>query len=139
MPSITLSILALATALGSPASIASTQQPMPQAQTVKEYVESYYADEPVLADIAACESHMRQFDKDGNVLKNPNSSAVGIMQIMSSIHSAKADKLGIDITTIQGNLAYARYLYEEQGTTPWNASKSCWGQSKTSKDLAINK
>lgn len=131
--------LALATALGGNSAQLAPLQPMPQAQTVKEYVQKYFADEPILADIAACESHMRQFDKDGKVLKNPTSTAVGIMQIMSSIHSDKADKLGIDISTIQGNLAYAHYLYGEQGTTPWNSSKSCWGKSKAAQELALNK
>jgi hypothetical protein len=94
--------------------------PMPQVQTVEDYVRKYYADEPVLADIAQCESQMRQFDRDGNVLRNPTSSAIGLMQIMSSIHYKTADELGLDIYTIQGNLAYARYLYEKEGTVPWN-------------------
>jgi hypothetical protein len=95
-----------------------------------------------LADIAQCESQMRQFDKNGNILKNPTSSAIGIMQIMSSIHDPIADKLGIDIYTIQGNLAYARYLYGKSGTTPWDSSKPCWGKAKNkdaSTVVAINK
>jgi len=113
---------------------------MPQSQTVEEYVRAYFADEPVLADIAKCESRFRQFDKDGNILKNPNSTAIGIMQVMSSIHSDRADDLGIDIKTIQGNLAYARFLYDEKGTAPWNASKACWGKSKniTAPVVAVN-
>jgi hypothetical protein len=101
---------------------------MPEVQTVEEYVRDYYVDVPVLADIASCESHFRQFDNNGNVVKNPDSTAIGIMQIMSSIHSEYADKLGIDIRTVQGNLAYARYLYDEKGTVPWNASKACWSK-----------
>jgi soluble lytic murein transglycosylase-like protein len=115
--------------------------PMPVVQTVEEYVREYYDDVPVLAEIASCESQFRQFDNNGNVIKNANSSAVGIMQIMSSIHDPVADKLGLDIYTIQGNLAYARYLYEESGTAPWNASKSCWGKSKNkiASSVAINK
>ncbi len=115
--------------------------PMPEVQTVEEYVREYYADTPVLAEIAKCESRMRQFDNDGNILKNPNSTAVGIMQIMSSIHDPFADKLGIDIYTVQGNLAYAKFLYEEKGTAPWNASKACWGK-KAPKDaqlVAVNR
>ncbi|MBX4192113.1 lytic transglycosylase domain-containing protein [Candidatus Parcubacteria bacterium] len=109
---------------------------MPQAQTVKEYVEEYFADEPVMVSIAECESHFKQFDKDGNVLKNSKgSSAVGMFQIMSSVHDDTADKLGLDINSIQGNAAYARYLYEKHGTTPWKASKACWG--KKTEHLAV--
>jgi len=140
--SFSLSIaLALATALGgSSAQVTAMQQPMPQSQSVQEYVETYFADEPVMIEIASCESHFTQFGKDGQVVKNPNSSAVGVFQIMSSIHSTFADhKLGLDIYTIQGNLAYAKYLYDQSGTAPWNASKSCWGKTKAAQTLALNK
>ncbi len=100
-----------------PAQLPPLPAPMPQVQTVKEYVEQYFADEPILAAIASCESQYRQFDKNGDVLKNSaGSSAVGLFQIMSSIHSSFADdKLGLDINTLQGNAAYARYLYDKQG------------------------
>lgn len=131
--------LALSAAFGVNQSAAvALQAPMPQVQTVDEYVREYFKDVPVLAEIAKCESQMRQFDKNGNVIKNPNSSAIGIMQIMSSIHSDPADKLGIDIYTVEGNLAYARYLYDEKGTQPWNASKACWGK-KQNASVAVNK
>jgi len=36
-------------------------------------------------------------------------------------------------TDIHGNMAYARHLYETQGTRPWNASAPCWAQT-----LAMN-
>ena len=103
---------------------------MPQAQTVEEYVHKYFADVPVMTKIARCESQFRQYGKDGQVLKNPKSSAIGVFQIMSSIHREDADsKLGLDITTLEGNAVYARHLYEQKGTQPWNASKACWGKS----------
>lgn len=103
---------------------------MPQAQTVKEYVQEYFDDLPVMVSIAECESHFTQFDKNGNVLKNSQgSSAVGIFQIMTSVHDETADKLGLDINTIQGNSAYARFLYNKLGTGPWNSSKACWGKA----------
>jgi hypothetical protein len=132
-------VLAFTAAFGiNQAQVITISAPMPEAQTVEQYVRSYFADVPVLADIAQCESQMHQFDKNGNVIRNPGSSAVGIMQIMSSIHDPVADKLGLDIYTIQGNLAYARYLYDHKGTLPWDASKSCWGKSKNNKDaLAV--
>ena len=107
-----------------------------QSQTVEEYIRDYFADEPIMAEIASCESHFKQFDQRGAVVKNANSSAVGVFQIMSSIHATFADeKLGLDIYSLQGNAAYARYIYERQGTAPWNASKSCWSKSQTYKDM----
>ncbi len=110
------------------ASLSNAPAVMPQAQTVKEYVEIYFADAPVMVDIARCESQFRQFDKKGNVLKNPKSSAVGIFQVMSSIHVEDAKDKGMDIYSIEGNLEFARHLYEEKGTKPWNASKACWSR-----------
>ncbi|HEV8666825.1 MAG TPA: hypothetical protein VN665_03190 [Candidatus Paceibacterota bacterium] len=107
-------------------------QPMPQAQSVQEYVKEYFADEPVMYAIAGCESNYRQYDADGSILRNPGSSALGIFQIMQSAHDKSAASLGIDIYTMQGNAAYAQYLYSQDGTAPWNSSKACW-----SKTLAI--
>ncbi len=106
-------VLAISAAFNvTPAQMPPLAAPMPQVQTVEQYVRVYFADEPILAEIASCESQFRQFDKDGNVLKNSSgSSAIGLMQIMTSVHSDTADKLGLDPTTIQGNPAYAQYLY----------------------------
>ena len=130
--------LALAAVLSASSGSTVVTQPVPQAQTVQQYVETYFADEPVMIEIARCESQFTQTKKDGSIVTNPKSSAIGIFQIMSSIHSSFADKkLGIDIYTIQGNAAYAQYLYDKQGTVPWNASKSCWG--KTDAALALAK
>lgn len=112
---------------------ASTTQSVtiPASQSVEEYVREYFKDEPVMIDIARCESRFRQFDSAGKVLKNPNSSAMGAFQIMASIHAGSANKnLGLNIYTLQGNAAYARYLYDNYGTSPWNASKACWGKSQ---------
>ena len=130
--------LAISAVLSQPSAAALAQQ-MPQAQSVQEYVANYFADEPIMIAIAGCESQFRQYDKDGSVLKNPGSSAVGLFQIMSSIHDPIADKLGIDIYTLQGNAAYARYVYEQKGTKPWNASKACWSKAQAYKDMQATK
>lgn len=91
-------------------------------------VRSYFQDTPVLIAIAKCESGYQQF-KDGRVNKNPHSSAIGVMQIMSSLHDRVARRLGFDIHTTKGNLAYAKWLYRKHGTSPWNASRHCWKHS----------
>jgi hypothetical protein len=127
--------LALSSVLGTSANAQALAQPMPQAQTVEQYVREYFDDEPVMIEIARCESQFRQFDKDGKILKNPNSSAVGVFQIMSSIHADNG--LGLQIDTLQGNAAYAKYLYDKQGTAPWNDSKACWGKTQSAKVLAL--
>jgi len=80
-----------------------------------------------LAEIARCESQFRQTDKGGNVLRGVvDKSDVGIMQVNEYYHGQKATDLGFDLTTVNGNLAYAKYLYSKEGTTPWNASAKCW-------------
>lgn len=127
--------LALNAIIGvTPMSAASLNQTMPQAQTIKEYVQTYFADEPIMVAIAECESHFRQYGKDGSVFRNVlNANGtydIGIMQI-NSIWVDKAAKLGLDLSTIQGNLAFGRYLYDAQGSTPWNSSKPCWGNQVT--------
>lgn len=98
------------------------------AQTVEEYVQDYFSDIPVMVAIAGCESHFRHVDTHGNIIRGEvNPDDVGVMQINEHYHGAKAKSKGIDLYTLQGNLAYARLLYEDKGTAPWNASKGCWG------------
>ena len=112
----------------------------PQAQTVREYVAEYFADVPIMVAIARCESTFRQFDKDGTTHRGRvNDLDLGVMQVNEYYHGDTAEKLGIDLHTLEGNVAYARYLYEKEGTTPWNSSKPCWGKSKAAQDLALSK
>lgn len=106
---------------------ARTQSSVKNIDTVENTVRAYYADVPILIAIAACESNFRQHNSNGKPLYNAGgSSAIGVMQIMSSVHRKSANQLGLDITTTEGNLMYARHLYEEEGTRPWNASRHCW-------------
>jgi hypothetical protein len=53
---------------------------------------------------------------------------VGVMQINEYYHGKAAQKLGIDLHTLDGNLEYAKYLYDTQGTNPWSASAPCWNR-----------
>jgi hypothetical protein len=80
-----------------------------------------------MIDIAFCESRFRQFNKSGDVLRGEvNSDDVGVVQINTYYHQKDALALGFDIMTLEGNMAYGKYLYEKQGTRPWNSSKPCW-------------
>ena len=98
-----------------------------QLNTTKEIVEEYFSDAPVMIEVAYCESRLRQFNEYGDPLRGRvNSADVGVMQINEKYHAATAVKLGHDLYTLEGNLAYARYLYETQGTKPWVHSSKCW-------------
>ncbi len=123
--------LALSAVLNGSTAVAATGITlMPTAQTVQEYVDTYFADIPILVKIAECESHFKQYDNAGSAHRGVvNNQDVGVMQINEHYHLDSAKKLGFDIYTLQGNVAYARYLYESQGTQPWSSSKPCWGQS----------
>jgi hypothetical protein len=130
--------LALSAVVTPVSGTATAPAPMPTAQSVHQYVETYFANEPVMISIAECESNFRQFDKDGQVLKNSEgSSAVGVFQILSSVHDSTAGTMGLDIDTLEGNVAYAQHLYQEKGTEPWKSSESCWSKPQSSGNLAL--
>lgn len=77
--------------------------------------------------IAWCESRFRQYDKNGNLHRGKvNPKDIGVMQINTYYHQKAADRMKLDLTTIEGNMAYAKRLYESEGTTPWNSSSACW-------------
>ena len=100
------------------------------APTVEEVVKDYFKDIPVLAKVAQCESEFRQFDKNGDVLRGKvNQFDVGVMQINELYHLDRSKKKDMDIYTLQGNLEYARALYNDSGTAPWDSSKPCWGSA----------
>jgi hypothetical protein len=113
-----------------PKSQISIQADIPQKlgdDEVEALVRSYFEDIPVMVGIARCESTFTHTLKDGSVIKGKVDSAdTGVMQINLRYHEKRAISLGYDLHDIQGNLAYARLLYEERGTQPWNASASCW-------------
>lgn len=122
--------LALSAALSTPATPEPAAVPA-QAQTVQEYVADYFADAPIMIAIAKCESHFRQYDRSGAVYRGVvNNKDVGVMQVNEYYHAEAAKKLNLDLWTLEGNTAYARYLYEKEGTTPWLSSSACWSKSK---------
>jgi hypothetical protein len=107
--------------------------------STEEYVKEYFKDIPIMIQIARCESTFRQLDSNGEVHRGRvNSQDVGVMQINEYYHLDTSTEKDYDIYTIEGNTAYARDLYEREGTTPWNSSKPCWGKYEN-KNLAINK
>lgn len=93
-------------------------------------VREYFKDIPVMIQVARCESTFRHSLSDGSVLKGRVDPAdTGVMQINKRYHEKRAITLGLNLENIYDNLAYARFLYEKQGTQPWNASAPCWSQT----------
>jgi hypothetical protein len=98
---------------------------------VEARVTEYFSDIPVMIAIASCESEFRQYEPDGRLLVNPNprSTASGVYQILYKQHAKVwAKNPQTNITTLEGNMAFARQMYEESGTSPWNSSKGCWSK-----------
>lgn len=93
---------------------------------VEELVREVFADAPIMVKIFECESGMRQFKNEDQVLISPTRD-VGVSQINLKVHAQTARELGFDIYTTEGNLAYARYLYDMRGTRDWYMSRRCWG------------
>ena len=90
-------------------------------------VREYFKDIPVMIQIARCESHFRHTLADGSVLQGRVDSAdTGVMQINKRYHLKTANNHCLDITELEDNMAYARHLYEKQGTQHWSASAPCW-------------
>jgi len=103
--------------------------PITDPKNVKRFVSDYFADTPILATIAGCESHNRQYDSNGNVLRGEkNHFDVGVMQINELYHDDDAAALGYNIHTIDGNVAFAKHLYEKYGAKPWISSSACWAK-----------
>ena len=100
----------------------------------EKIVRSYFRDLPIMVQIARCESTFTHTLADGSVLRGRVDSAdTGVMQINRRFHEKTAAAMNLDLDDIYHNMAYARYLYETQGTQPWSASAPCWGQT-----LAMN-
>ncbi len=96
-------------------------------------------DAPIMIDIARCESKHRQYTDAGNPLYGGyQGRMVGIFQVYSDIHLSYAASLGMDVESVEGNIDYARHLYDREGTRPWLSSMSCWGKEVTAGAQAIS-
>ena len=93
-------------------------------------VREYFADLPIMIEVARCESHFRHQLSDGSILHGKVDPAdTGVMQINKRYHEKSATAMNLDLDNLYDNMAYARYLYETQGTRPWSASMPCWGNT----------
>lgn len=97
--------------------------------TIEKRVREYFSDIPDMIEIARCESKFRQYTDSGNILRS--NGMIGVFQFYEAIHSKAAKDLGFDLETIDGNIGYAKHIYDSEGTTPWNGSSHCWKTSST--------
>lgn len=96
-------------------------------------VREYFKDIPVMVQVARCESTFRHKLADGTVLRGyVDNRDTGVMQINTYYHGDTAANMNLDLEDIYDNMAYARHLYEKQGTQPWSASRPCWGRTLAS-------
>ena len=95
-------------------------------EEVEQQVREYFHDIPVMIEIARCESRYRQYEENGSVLLGDITRDLGVMQINEYYHLDAAAHLGLDLHDLEDNMAYARYLYNREGTKPWNSSSKCW-------------
>lgn len=92
--------------------------------TIEEIIEERLG--PEMIDVAYCESGLMHI-KNGEVVVSPTND-IGLFQINVAAHGERAEELGIDIYSLEGNLAYAERLYEKSGTRDWYASEHCWSK-----------
>jgi len=115
---------------------------------IEALVREAFADAPVMIAVAKCESRYRQFASEGIPLRGGSGKGyIGIFQIGERLHAAAAAKAGHDIYTIEGNIGYARRLYEKSGSVPWRecvpagaeaaASASAPGESALTANLGF--
>ena len=109
---------------------ASVEAMIARGEDEEAIVREYFKDIPIMIQVARCESTFRHNLSDGTVLKGRvDNDDTGVMQINKRYHADRAVELGLDVYDIYDNMEYARYLYEKQGTQPWNASRPCWGRT----------
>lgn len=105
--------------------------PVPVEITIPQFIEEMAEESgvnPKLARrIAFCESTFRQFTAGGLIIRGKRNPAdVGLFQINEQYHLTKSRELGFDIYTLEGNLSYALWLLQNEGTKHWRWSQSCW-------------
>jgi hypothetical protein len=103
---------------------------------VEAAVRTAFADAPEMIAVAKCESGFRQFSAEGVVLRGgAGKGYLGIFQIGERLHSAPAAAIGFDLFTIEGNIGYARHLYNVSGSVPW---RECVPKSAAQASVAMS-
>jgi hypothetical protein len=113
-----VSIVCFSVFSGQPA-FAQLQMPTVTNAGVEAQVRALFNDTPDMVVIAQCESGFRQYGNDGQPLRGGGGNYIGVFQFSESGHAATARALGFDIYEASGNIGYAKFVYDKQGTRPW--------------------
>lgn len=84
---------------------------------LKTLITEAFPDEPIMLRIAECESGVRHFLANGEVIRSHTSDS-GLYQV-NDIWLPEAKRLGLDINTVEGNIAMAKHIKEVQGLSAW--------------------
>lgn len=100
------------------------------ADAIARAVTTFFPGAPQMVAIAKCESGLRQYDESGATLRGGyGGGMIGLFQLNETYHREQARSLGYDIDTLMGNILYARWLWQQEGTTPWDPSAHCWASA----------
>ncbi len=88
---------------------------------LKSMITEAFPDEPIMLAIAQCESGIRQYNGSGEVIRSHTADS-GLFQI-NDVWLTKAQELGYDINTVEGNIAMAQHIKEVQGLRAWSCYK----------------
>ncbi|NBD73812.1 hypothetical protein GVX82_02100 [Patescibacteria group bacterium] len=106
---------------------------------VERVVAHFFPEEPTMVEVARCESGLRQHTASGAVLRGGlGGQMVGVFQLYDRYHQDAGMRMGYDIETLLGNIAYARHLFRQEGLTPWRASEHCWGSEVRPQDRDVD-
>jgi hypothetical protein len=102
-------------------------------EAITAIIQRYFPENhQILTKIAFCESSFNVNAVNKNI-KNGEvwSRDWGLFQINDHYHLDNANKMGLNILSAEGNVKYARYLYDsvaENKLRFWEASRPCWGR-----------
>lgn len=83
----------------------------------------------IMQKIAQCESGNQHFEHGQPLVRgNTNRTVdVGKFQI-NSVHFKTAEAMELNVFDEDDNQTFALYLFETEGTAPWNSSIKCWSK-----------
>lgn len=88
-------------------------------------INEVFGENSIMHRVAYCESRIRQFDANGEVLKGITGD-LGLFQLAPQYWLEESIKLNYDVHTTRGNALMASYILKTQGINAWLASKTCW-------------
>ncbi len=90
----------------------------------------FFANDPVMPKIAACESSLRHALPNGNVHVSEDGEDVGAFQLRLKVHAPELARHGLDPARFEDNVAYATHIFRRDGLRHWNSSRTCWENIK---------